>query len=283
MNWQGVALGMLAGAVLAAFAHAASAPRSIQVQGHRGARAVLPENSIPAFEHAIAAGADVLELDVVITKDDVPVVSHDPVLNRKICSGPGSGVVREMTLEQIRQWDCGAVVNPEFPAQKALPGTRMPTLDEVLALAPKGNFWFNIETKVAPVGGPAPETFARLVYEVIRKHDLEKRVIVQSFDFRTLHAMRAIAPSIRLAALWSGGPRDYLSIAKEAGAEIVSPHYLLVNKDEVQKAHQHGLTVIPWTVNTPEGWDRMIEAGVDGIITDDPAALIQHLKARGLR
>jgi len=270
-------------ALVAGTAHAVSASNRIQVQGHRGARAVLPENSLPAFEHAIEVGADVLELDVVLTKDDVPVVSHDPVLNRRICSGPGSGVVREMTLAEIRQWDCGAVVNPEFPSQKAIPGTRIPTLEEVLALAPKGDFWFNIETKVPSSNAPDPELFAQRLYEAVRKHSLERRVMVQSFDFRTLRAMRAIAPGIKLSALWSGLPRSFVQIAREAGADIVSPHYLIVNKARVEEAHRAGIPVMPWTVNSPADWDRMIEAGVDGIITDDPAALIQHLKARGLR
>jgi len=260
----------------------ASSPR-IQVHGHRGARAVLPENSLAAFEYAIAEGADFLELDVVITKDNIPVVSHDPVLNRRICSGPGSGIVREMTLAEVKQWDCGAVAHPDFPSQKAIPGTRIPTLDEVLSLAPRGDFWFNIEAKVPASGAPDPEAYAHLVSEVIRKHRLERRVIVQSFDFRALHAMRTIEPSIKLSALWSGSPRDYVSIAKEAGAGIVSPHYLLVSKAQVEQARKTGLKVVPWTVNEPDQWDRMIDSGVDGIITDDPGGLIRHLRSRNLR
>jgi glycerophosphoryl diester phosphodiesterase len=266
---------------------AVSASGRLAVHGHRGARAVLPENTLPAFEHAIEAGADFLELDVLVTRDNVPVVVHDPVLNPAICQGPeGSRVVRELTLDQVRQFDCGAQKNPAFPKQRSVPGTRIPTLDEVLALAPRGAFGFNIEMKSfpdKPEYAPPPEEFARLVLAAIRRHGLEPRVIVQSFDFRTLLAMKQLAPHIRLAALWSAGVRDFVSIAREARAEIVAPQYRLVTPEQVQAAHRAGLQVVPWTVNDAEDWDRLIAAGVDGIITDDPAALVAHLKRRGLR
>ncbi|MCC7176176.1 MAG: glycerophosphodiester phosphodiesterase [Bryobacterales bacterium] len=262
---------------------AAGAARRIEVHGHRGARTVLPENSIAAFEYAIAQGADLIELDVLATKDDVAVVVHDAVLNRKICSGPGTGVVRQMTLAEVRQWDCGARGNPDFPRQKPVPGTHIPTLDEVLALAPRGTFRFNIELKIPSGGDPSPDLVARLAYEAIRKHGLESRVLVQSFDFRALHAMRALAPGVRMAALWSGAPRDLVSIAREAGTPVVAPQYTLIQKAGVEEAHKAGLEVVPWTVNESADWDRMIEAGVDGIITDDPGGLIQHLKSKGLR
>ncbi|MCX6633324.1 MAG: glycerophosphodiester phosphodiesterase family protein, partial [Candidatus Solibacter sp.] len=115
--------------------------QTIQVHGHRGARAVRPENTLPAFEYAIAAGVDALELDMAVTRDNVIVVSHDPELQAPVCSGPGGkAVIRELTLAEVRQWDCGAKQNPGFPKQQAVPGTKMPTLDEVFALAPKGKF-----------------------------------------------------------------------------------------------------------------------------------------------
>src|SRR5687767_15999732 len=103
-----------------------AAPR-ILVHGHRGARAVRPENTLPAFEHAIGAGADVLELDLAVTKDNVLVASHDPVLNPKICSGSGlTRVIREMTLAELKKWDCGSLRNPDYPKQNPVPGTTVP-------------------------------------------------------------------------------------------------------------------------------------------------------------
>jgi glycerophosphoryl diester phosphodiesterase len=240
-----------------------------------------PENTLPAFEYAIAAGVDALELDMAVTKDNVLVISHDPLLHPPVCSGPKPEVaIHQLTLAELREWDCGRVPNPAFPRQQAIPGTKMPTLDEVFDLAPKGKFLFNIETKIFadhPELTPSPEEFVRLVREEVRKHHLESRVILQSFDFRTLVAMKRVAPEIRLAALYEGPPKDFTAIAKESGAKIISPDYHLVTPEQVRAAHAAGLEVLPWTPNTPADWDRLIQAGVDGIITDYPADLLKHL------
>ena len=258
------------------------AANRIEVQGHRGARALRPENTIPAFEYAIAQGVDVLELDLGITKDGVVVVSHDSFLKAPICTGPkAEAVIVEHTLAELRQWDCGATRNPQFARQQTVPGTRIPTLEEVFALAGKGNFKFNMETKIDPSKPDltvAPDVFAKTVLAVIRKHKMEKRVIIQSFDFRTLHEMKKLAPEIELSALYSGQPRSFVDIAKEAGAKIVSPEYRLVTPEQVQAAHAAGLQVVPWTANQAADWDRLVAAGVDAIITDDPAGLIAHLR-----
>ena len=260
----------------------------ILVHGHRGARAMRPENTIPAFEYAIKAGVDALEMDMAVTRDNVIVISHDPILEAPVCTGPRpSAVIHELTLAEVRQWDCGAVQNPHFPKHQCVPGTKMPTLDEVLSLSTQGNFEFNIETKSFPDKPrytPAPEEFVRLFLEQVRKHHLEKRVMLQSFDFRTLVAARKMAPEIRRSALTEFDKRDFVAIAPDAGqAQIISPNYSLVTKEKVQAAHKAGLQVVPWTVNTPADWDKMIDAGVDAIISDDPAALIAYLKGKGLR
>jgi glycerophosphoryl diester phosphodiesterase len=265
----------------------AAGQRKILVHGHRGARAMRPENTIPAFEYAIDAGVDALEMDMAVTKDNVIVISHDPILHGPVCTGPQQSVViHELTFDQVRQWDCGAVQNPLFRKQKTMPGTRIPTLDEVFSLAGRGGFDFNIETKSFPKKPeytPPPEEFVRLVLEEIRKYKVEKRVILQSFDFRTLRAMKKLAPEIRLSALTENDQRDFPVIAREAQAGIISPNYKLVSSEKVAAAHAAGLEVIPWTVNAPADWDRLIKAGVDAIITDDPAELIAYLKKNGLR
>ena len=261
--------------------------KDILVHGHRGARARRPENTIPAFEYAIRAGVDALEMDVAVTKDDVLVISHDPHINAQICTGPHPGVaIHELTLAELRDYDCGTLRNPHFPEQQPAPGTRIPTLDEVLALASQGDFLFNIETKSFPQHPeltPPPEEFARMLLASIRRHHLEKRVIVQSFDFRTLVAMKRLAPEILLSALWEGGPRSFTDLAKDAGGTpIVSPIFKIVTPERVAEAHAAGLQVVPWTVDTPADWQRMIDAQVDAIITDDPAALLAYLRERGL-
>jgi glycerophosphoryl diester phosphodiesterase len=270
------------------FSQAADRPR-ILVHGHRGARARLPENTLPAFEYAIDEGVDALEMDLAVTKDNVIVISHDPTLEAPVCTlaGQKSAMIRQQTLADIGRWDCGAVQNPRFPNQRVVPGTRMPTLEDVFQLAGCGRFDYNIEIKSFPEHPeytPAPDEFARLVLEKIRKYKLEKRIILQSFDFRTLVAMRKVAPEIRISALTETDTRDFAAIAKEAGnAGIIAPELSLVTTAKVAAAHAAGLQVVPWTANTPQEWGRLIEAKVDGIITDDPAELIGYLKKRGLR
>jgi glycerophosphoryl diester phosphodiesterase len=267
-----------------------SAQSRILVHGHRGARAMRPENTIPAFQYAISIGADVLELDMGVTRDGVVVVSHDPYLEPPVCSGPNGEsktAIHTLTLAQIREWDCGKVRNPLFAKQTPIPGTHMPTLDEVFDLAPGNQVRFNIETKIFadhPELSPGPEEFVRLVLAIVSKHHLEKRVMLQSFDFRTLHAMKEIAPEIKRVALWEGDAnRDFVSIAKEADATVISPAYAQVTPEKVAAAHAAGLEVVPWTVNSPAAWDKMIEANVDAIISDDPAELIAYLKSHGRR
>lgn len=238
---------------------------------------------MPAFEYAIGQGVDALEMDMAVTKDNVIVISHDPVLRPPVCSGPAkSAVIHELTLAQVREWDCGAVRNPRYPDQQPVPGTRIPTLDDVFRLASRGAFDYNIETKSFPDHPeytPSPEEFAKLVLAKIREYKLEKRIILQSFDFRTLVAMRKLAPEIRLSALVELDKRDFTAIAKEAAnAEIVSPEFHLVTPAKVAAAHAAGLQVVPWTADTPADWDKLIAARVDAIITDDPAELIAYLK-----
>jgi glycerophosphoryl diester phosphodiesterase len=282
-----VAIALAACFLIVARADPQQGARKILVQGHRGARARRPENTIPAFRYAIQQGVDALELDMAVTKDNIIVISHDPVLRPPVCTGPQpSATIRELTLAEVKQWDCGATRNPNFPDQQPVPGTRVPTLDEVFDLAPLGNFDFNIETKSFPDRPqltPPPAEFARMVLDKIRQHHLERRVILQSFDYRTLVAMKKLDPSIRLSALTEEPTPDFETTAHEANATIISPLFKLVTPENVDAAHRAGLQVIPWTPDTPEDWDKMIAARVDSIITDDPAALIAYLKQKGLR
>jgi len=314
-------LGFSTLALLADHSAAAEARKTIQVQGEMGAAGVHPGNTLPSFESAIAAGADVIEMDMQVTKDNVIVISHDPILHPPYCTGPKpDAVIHELTLAEIRQWDCGATPFPGFPRQQTVPGTRMPTLDEVFALAPRGKFLFNIETKIIPrrltleearalvlsvaqpkpageqldlharalmLQGPemtpSPEEFTQLVLNAIRKHHLESRVILESFDFRTLIAMKKLEPAIQLSALCMGPNLDFVKIGKESGAGIISPLFTFVTAAQVRAAHAAGLQVLPWVANEPEDWDRLIAAGVDSILTDYPADLIAYLRQRGLR
>jgi glycerophosphoryl diester phosphodiesterase len=265
---------------------ACAAPRFV-VHGHRGSPALRPENTIPAFQEAIRGGADYIELDVAVTRDNVLVISHDPVINTNLCSGPeGKRPVHELTLEQVRQYDCGSFPSKAFPRQTAVPGTRIPTLDEVFELAKTSAIKFNIEIKSSPNWNgwaPPPEEFSRMVVDAIRRNKLEKRVLVQSFDFRVVKAVVAMAPEMDVAALYGPGDRTFVDVAQETGVKVVTPLHTLVTAEKLKAAHDARIRVIPWTVDKPDVWDRLIDLGVDGIITNDPGALAAHLKARGLR
>ena len=206
----------------------------------------MPENTIAGFKYAIAAGVDAIELDVVVSRDDEVVVSHDPYLQ--------SGTyIRTLTAKEAG----------------------LPTLNQVFGLAGLGDFLFNIEAKVSE---HTPSNFADLVLDRIGEHGVKSRVIFQSFDFAILHRMGRLAPGITLAALWEGEARSFVEIAQEAGTAIVAPEFRLVTEEKVRDAHQAGLQVIPWTANTVADWAALIAAGVDGIITDDPAALIAYVR-----
>jgi glycerophosphoryl diester phosphodiesterase len=244
-----------------------------------------PENTLPGFEYAIRSGVDALELDVAVTRDDVVVVSHDPKMNRSICSSPDPPrAIRELTLAELQRWDCGALRNPRFPKQTPIPGARVPTLDQVLDLADRGDFLFNIEIKSFPERprlAPPPQRFAELVYQAIRRHNLERRAMVQSFDFRVLHAIERLAPEIRRGALYVGPPKSFVAMAHQAGAGIVAPYHALASARQVQAAHAAGLQVVVWTANRPRDWRRLLAAQVDAIITDNPEALLAYLKESG--
>ncbi len=278
--------------------------QTILVHGHRGSRATRPENTIPAFEFAIQHGADVLELDLAVTKDNALVVSHSPFITpdypgERVCIGPETPphtAIRMLTLAQVEQYDCGARTLVNFHEQVAVPGTKIPTFDQVLDLAPQGNFEFNVETKSFPIHPeltPTPEEFVKMIDDAVKRHHLQSRVILQSFDFRTLVAMKNLDPSIRLSAL-IGDPRgdgmmgitdhdkDFVSIGKKTGAQIISPAFEMVSQENVAAAHAAGLQVIPWTPDKPEDWQKMADANVDAIITDDPEALVTWLRSEKL-
>jgi glycerophosphoryl diester phosphodiesterase len=286
--------------------------QTILVHAHRGGRAARPENSIPSFEFAIEHGADVLELDLAVTKDDVLVVSHSPYLtrevsddphiaaalaNERVCTGPplpAGTLIRSLTLAQLKQYDCGSKTLPAFPHQMAVPHTTIPTFEEVLNLAPQGSFEFNVETKIFPNHPeitPSPEVFVKMIDDAVKQHHLESRVILQSFDFRTLHAMKALDPKIRLSALFGqskydammgipAADKEFVHMGKISGADILSPDASLVTPAEIAAAHAAGLQVAPYTVNDEEGWKKMADAHVDAIITDDPVGLLQWLRSQ---
>jgi glycerophosphoryl diester phosphodiesterase len=261
------------------------------LQGHRGCRGLMPENTIPAFLKALDLRVMTLELDVVITGDQQVLVSHDPYMNSLFClDSTGKAIskgdqksyrIYGMTMDQIRKFDCGMAPHPDFPEQLKMKVTK-PTLAEVFEatenyakekrLPPPH---YNIEIKSSPdLDGtmtPAPEEFVRMVVDVVRNYNIGRRANLQSFDFRPLRILHEKYPEIRLAMLISN-PKSLAANVEELGfvPEIYSPFHMLVSRKTVREAHKMGMRIIPWTVNNPKDMKKLRSFGVDGLITDYP-------------
>lgn len=278
--------------ILLALGLAPSALADIDVQGHRGARSVLPENTLVGFKYALEIGVDTLELDLGVTKDHVLVIVHDQIINPDICQYRDGRkideppLVHSLTLAQIKEFDCGSKTNPRFSLQSPRPGSGIPTLAELFTMVANSEHpnaakvRFNIETKSNPTrpnAQPSPEKFVQLVIEQIDKFDLRKRANLQSFDPRTLIAAQHQAPDIPRAILLRDAPSDWLAVAKKYQVQIVSPYFEEIEQEDVTLMQNAGLQVIPWTANAEHQWRTLLKLGVDGIITDDPLPLLKIL------
>lgn len=262
-------------------------------QGHRGARGLLPENTIPAFLKALDLGMTTLEMDAVISADSQVVVSHEPWFNHAICRQPSGEAIPEadersyrifaLPYAEVARYDCGSLGNPRFPEQQKQ-WARKPLLREVITAAEAyaarhglPPVQYNIETKSTPDGDdvmhPTPDVFTQLLYDVVVETGVKDRTILQSFDPRTLRVGRALDPDWRLALLIEPqGDAGLVANLENLGftPHIYSPYYRLVDATMVTQAHDRGMQVIPWTVNTLEEMQALVALGVDGIITDYP-------------
>ena len=296
---QGLRIALLAACLTWLQAAAAPVqPTRIEVQGHRGARALRPENTLPAFSYAIEAGVDTLELDIQVTKDQQLVISHDPLISQVLCLAPGGKPVgdhvriHQLTLAEVQAYDCGSLKHPHFPRQVPVPGTFIPSLEQLFAMVAASpsskarRVRFNIETKIVPrfpEQSVTPEEFAKLLVQVIAKHGLSDRVSVQSFDYRTLTAVHRVAAKIPLIPLIGENFPFWPGLIQATSAAVLSPMMDWLTAESVAEAHRLHVRVIPWTANEVADWDWLLAANVDGIITDDPAALIAYLKLKGRR
>ena len=267
------------------------------VHGHRGARGERPENTLAAFQHALEIGVDVLELDVVISRDNQPTINHDLWVNAELCTRNGKPIaprqaVRSFTLAQLRQFDCGSLPNPRFPQQVLQPGQHIASLAELFQLVVESplpnaaNMRFNIETKIKPRHPeltPDPEQFARLLLKVIADFKLEHRVTIQSFDYRTLKWTKLLAPEISLSQLTFRNYVNLVPALRSIDARVISPDWQSITAEMVAEFHTNNIRVAPWTANTPEAWNYLLEIGVDEIITDYPSALMEYLRQKNLR
>ncbi len=291
------------------------------MQGHRGARGLAPENTLAGFKVALDLGVTTLETDLAITRADEVMLSHDPALNPDITRGPDgqwlaapAPAIRTLTADELRRYDIGRI-NPaskyaqQFPEQKPADGQRFPTLAELFAMAGPTTR-FNIEIKTDPGKPdltPDPARFARLTVEAIAKAGAAGRSTVQSFDWRGLLEVKKLAPEIATGCLTiespnfdtvrrNAGPSPWLAgldltqhggsvprLAKAAGCAVWSPFWRNVSADNVKEAQALGLKVVPWTVNVPAEMTRLIDLGVDGLITDYPDRALPVLAVKGLK
>lgn len=270
--------------------------KPFDLQGHRGARGLLPENSIPAFIRALELGVDTLEMDAVINAEGHVVVSHEPWMSALICSHPNGRPVTEkeqkslniytMNDAELASFDCGSRQHPNFPRQQTLK-TSKPLLSDVFIAVKKLQesregppVNFNIEIKSQPefdgIYHPPVDEFALALYQVIKDFGLLDRSAIQSFDSRALEAVHRIDPVV--ATVWLISNEDSLAdnLAKLSfKPSIYSPDYRFVNPGLIEQLRQLDIQLIPWTVNKPKAMRQLMEWGVDGFITDYPDIAIE--------
>ena len=312
-RWWRLALGLIG---LMAVTVAAQA---FDLQAHRGGRGLLPENTLAAFENALRLGVTTLELDIAITADGVAVISHDPALNPAI-TRDASGqwltqrgpLIKSLTLAELQRYQVGRIdpASPygrQFSGQAARDEQRIPTLASLFKLVKDlgaDEVQFDIETKISPNRPDDtldPDAFVQVLLAVIREAGMTQRVMVQSFDWRTLQRIQRIEPALRTVYLtvqgrsfnnlsdgsWTAGLmlKDHASVAqmvKASGGSIWSPNFKELTQDDLKRAQALGLKVIPWTVNEPSDMDRLMDWGVDGLISDYPDRLRDRMRAHGL-
>jgi glycerophosphoryl diester phosphodiesterase len=307
-------------ALLCVTLHAAA----FDLQGHRGARGLAPENTLPGFALALGIGVTTLETDIAISRDGVLVISHDPALNPDITRGPDGRflesrgpVIRHTDFAELQRYDVGRLkpgtrYAEQYPAQQPSDGARLPRLEELFALVKQPantRVRLALETKLTPTAADetmAPEPFARALVKAVRDAGLAERTTILSFDWRTLQVVQKEAPEIGTVYLsiqrpnfdnigagkpgaspWTAGfsHAEHGSVPKmikAAGGRIWSSLHADLDAAKLKEAKALGLTVLAWTVNEPAQISRMMDLGVDGIVSDRPDLVRAEMQRRGL-
>lgn len=305
------------------------------LEAHRGGRDVRPENTLYSYAYAIELGATSIECDMQLTKDGQIVMSHNPILNSDITRDENGNYIennkydiRLMTVDELKKFDVG-VMDPNCGEYYDLHGktqftydAKIPTLEELMQLIQSygdKNIVLNIETKSYPDPVSAgyknnadPKKFVEVFNNIVKKYDMDDRVVLQSFDWQTLIEMKKLNPNISTSALWQEQPswgrdseslrryekkkspwlggldiKDYqgnpVKAAHAIGADIISSYYTEISKQDVDEAHSLGMKVVPWTVNNEKDMNMLLDMGVDGIISDKPWLLKQVLEKRNIK
>ncbi|MBX7174339.1 MAG: hypothetical protein K1X72_25430 [Pyrinomonadaceae bacterium] len=270
--------------------------QSFSIEGHRGARGYVPENTIPSFLKGIELGADTVELDVVVSSDNKLVVSHDPWFSALISTKPDGTAISakeekdfnlfKMKYSEIKKFDVGSIGNKDFPQQTKMKVYK-PLLNEVFKAVKKyaqkhklKPIRVNVEIKSNPIWDnfftPPPAVLAKMVYDEILKNKMENDVIVQSFDVRQLQEFKKFPVKMPLAILV--GNKD--GIEKNIQLlgfipDTYSPHFSLVDENTIAFCQKNNMKIVPWTVNEIKDLENMKKFKLDGIITDFPDRAIQ--------
>ncbi len=280
--------------IITAFIYASVSSVSAQkfmLIGHQGARGIMPENTVQGMLKALDLDANVLNMGVVISKDERVVLSHEPYFNNEISKRPDGKPIPfkdekkynmfKMDYKEIRKFDVGSKLHPRFPGQmkfKAYKPLLTEVIDSVEAYVKKNKLakpLYNIETALIRKGDgvfqPDASVFIERIMEIIKKKKLTKRVIIQSLDIRTLQYLKEHYPGIK-TSLMVDEKVDFEDGIAALGftPDYYSPYYVLVGKGLVDRCHAAGVKIIPWTVNTAKDMNYLINLGVDGIITDYP-------------
>jgi glycerophosphoryl diester phosphodiesterase len=274
-------------------ASAAVAAKGPDVIAHRGGALLWPEATIYAFERAQEAGVEYLEFDLQMTADNALLVTHDDNINREFCTPtPGIGLVakpvRVLTLEQSRHFDCGSKSRSIYPDAEKRPAG-MPTLEEVfIRFKDDKRIRYFIETKLPKAGAPGRPVdttlYAAKVDQLVRKYGLEDRVVLQSFDWRTLSAMHELNPRIRTCPL--GVPRnshDYAQTLRELHATCIVLETYETTPAQVRQFQKDGVLVFSGVIDTEAEWREAVDLGYDAIFTNDPVGVIRFLRGASLR
>lgn len=267
---------------------------TIDIQGHRGCRGLLPENTIEAFTKAIDLGVHTLEMDLAITKDHEVVVSHEPFMNALICLKPsGEPILEEeeqsynlyhMSYQKIKTFDCGSKFHPNFPNQEKLI-IHKPLLREVIRLSETKNkaIRYNLELKAKPeydtIYTPEPKEFVSIVIALLKSHHVLDKTTLQSFDLRILEEIKKQDNSIDVALLVDENETIKNKLSQLSyQPEILSPYFKLLSQEIIQGYQEKGFKIIPWTVNTIDEMQVLIDYKIDGIITDYPNKLVKLIQ-----
>lgn len=243
------------------------------VISHRGANLVAPQNTIEAFKKSIEIGCDGFETDIHLTKDGIPVVCHNFTIDE---TSTGTGAIKDMTLEELRQYDFGKYKGPEFE------GVKIPTLDEFLEVSKEmGDKMkvLNIELKSEKFGEAGVE-LAQKTIDAVKNHGMFDKLLISSFDPAILVVCKKVDKECKTGILYSPDKLIGMKIsthpvrfAREIGCDALHPFFMYVTRLYVERAHRAGLMVNPWTINKEHTAKHLIKLGVDGLITDDPGLM----------